>query len=113
MQTSPLRESHSQPKASEVMVEGIYEAARALASAPPPRSLQAMLDVLSSFLELQAASLTMFGDKSAMDIVFNTSAQHSNMPALIPCRHRSRWVPVSPESPGPGHDLTAPPGIGV
>ena len=29
------------------------------------------------------------------------------------CRHRSRWVPVSPESPGPGHDLTAPPGIGV
>jgi Nif-specific regulatory protein len=84
MQTSPLRESHSRPKASEVMVEGIYEAARALASAPPPRSLQNMLDVLSSFLELQAASLTMFGEKSAMDIVLNSSALHTNMPALIP-----------------------------
>jgi Nif-specific regulatory protein len=43
-----------------------------------------MLDVLSSFLELHAASVAMFREKGPMDIVLNSSAQQSNMRTLIP-----------------------------
>ena len=32
---------------------------------------------------------------------------------LLACRRRPRWGPLSPESPGPGHELTATPGIGA
>jgi hypothetical protein len=86
MHIHPLGLSSVRPmraKTSEILVEGLYEISKALVNSAPPGSLEAVLNVMSTFLELRAASLSMFQADGTIDVVLNAAADGS-APVLVP-----------------------------